>query len=136
MILINYPLDAETGSVYEDLFEDSAGATVGEMQDLLEIPKSLAGKPLFFYNRCTSVDDEDLIGEAYDSDDVMTVWAGALPGPEEEKKDEVSKDIKNDSDYEIIVVGRTQRGWPIFFDGKERKSIKLSKATTSIQLYR
>ena len=59
--------------------EISEKAKVEEIQDLLELNDVV----LFFFNRCTSVDDQDLIGEAFDSEDAVTVWVGPPPTPEE-----------------------------------------------------
>ena len=94
--------------------------------------------PLFFYNRCTSVDDQDLIGEAFDSEDAVTVWAGAPPTPEEEERSRVPKNLKNNSDYEIIVVAHTNKGLPIFLRGNQVKAVKFDfwAWTKIIELYR
>ena len=94
--------------------------------------------PLFFYNRCTSVDDQDLIGEAFDSEDAVTVWAGAPPLPEEEERSRVPKNLKNNSDHEIIVVAHTNKGLPIFLRGNQVKAVKFDfwAWTKIIELYR
>ena len=127
-------LDAETGSASEYVQEVSPSAKVEEIQNLL----GQNAAPLFFYNRCTSVDDQDLIGEAFDSEDAVTVWAGAPPTPEEEERSRVPKNIKNNSDYEIIVVAQTKKGMPIFLRGNQVKAVKFDSWawTKNIELYR
>jgi len=133
-------IDAETGSLYEYALEVSAGAKVEEIQDLLEIP--ISKEPLFFYNRCATVDPEDLIGEAYGSEDVVIVWTSneedANSQKTEEGKRAKPKEIKNETDHEIIVVARTKEGWPIFFDEKETNAVKFASLvwTKKIVLYR
>ena len=77
--------------------EVSATAKVEEIGNLL--PKTDA--TLFFYNRCASVDDQDLIGEAFDSGDAVTVWVGAPPTTEEKERGSLQKNIKNNSKYEF-----------------------------------
>ena len=100
---------------------------------------------MFFYNRCASVDDQDFIGEAFDSEDAVTVWVGAPPTPEDEEEEEEEeeergelKNIKNNSDYEIIVVTQTKQGRPIFFEGNQLKAVKFDSWawTKKIELYR
>ena len=92
-----------------------------ELQNLL--PKTKA--TLIFYNRCASVDDQELIVEAFNSEDPVTVWAGAPQTTEEKERGSLGKNIKNNSDYpDIIVLARTKDGWPIFFEGKQRQAVK------------
>ena len=126
--------DAETGSSAEYVKEVSPKAKVEEIQNAL----GQNDVPLFFYNRCTSVDDQDLIGEAFDSEDAVTVWAGAPPTPEEEERSRVPKNLKNNSDYEIIVVAHTNKGLPIFLRGNQVKAVKFDfwAWTKIIELYR
>ena len=135
-------LDAETGSAAEYVQEVSPKAKVEEIQTVL----GQNDVPFFFYNRCTSVDDQDLIGEAFDSEDAVTVWVGAPPTPEDEEEEEEEeeeergelKNIKNNSDYEIIVVTQTKQGRPIFFEGNQLKAVKFDSWTWTkiIELYR
>ena len=105
--------------------------------------KNVLGKneaTLFFKNRCTSVDDQDLVGEAFDSEDAVTVWVGAPQTPEEDEVEERSqpKNIKNMSDYEIIVVAQTKNGRPIFFKENQQLAVKFDSWawTKKIELYR
>ena len=114
-------------------------AKMEEIADLL--PENDA--PLFFYNRCSSVDDQDLIVEAFDSEDPVTVWAGAPPATEEDEEEDEEergdpKNIKNNSDYEIIVVAQTKKGLPIFLRGNQVKAVKFDSWawTKNIELYR
>merc|ERR550539_647167 len=103
-------IDSEKGELYEKLIEVSAKATVEEIQNLLEIP--ISKEPLFFYNRCATVEPEDLIGEAYGSEDPVIVRTSneedANSRKTEEGKRAKPKYIKNNSDYEIIVVAWTK----------------------------
>ena len=107
-----------------------------ELQDLL----GQNDATLFFYNRCTSVDEEDLIGEAFDSEDTVTVWVGAPPDPEEDDEEERNepKKIKNNSDYEIILVAETRSGNPVCFEGNKVTAVRFDSSTWSknIELYR
>ena len=99
----------------------STTAKVEEIAKLL--PKTEA--TLFFYNRCASVEDQDLIGEAFDSEDPVTVWAGAPPTTEEKERGSLKKNIKNNSDYStIIVLAWTKKESPIFFEGKQLQAVK------------
>ena len=130
-------LDSKTGSASEYVKKISPKAKVEEIQDLL----GQSDANLFFYNRCTSVDDQDLIGEAFESEDPVTVWDGAPPIPDEgevEERSEQIKNIKNKSDYEIIVVAQTKKGRPIFFSGNQHKAVKFDSWawTKKIELYR
>ena len=129
-------LDSETGSASEYVQKISPKAKVEEIQDLL----GQSDANLFFYNRCTSVDEQDLIGEAFDSEDPVTVWVGAPPTPEEDEVEERSqpKNIKNKSDYEIVVVAQTKNGRPIFFKENQLKAVKFDSWTWTkkIELYR
>ena len=115
--------------------EISEKAKVEEIADLL--PETDA--TLFFYNRCASVDDQDLIGEAFNSEDPVTVWAGAPPTTEEKERGTLQKNIKNNSDYsEIVVLARTKEGWPIFFEEKQLNAVKFDPLVWSekIVIYR
>ena len=105
-----------------------------ELQNLL--PKTKA--TLIFYNRCASVDDQELIVEAFNSEDPVTVWAGAPQTTEEKERGTLQKNIKNNSDYEIVVVARTKEGWPIFFEGKKMMAVKFDTLVWSkkIVIYR
>ena len=106
-----------------------------EIADLL--PETAA--TLFIKNRCASVEDQELIGEAFDSEHPVTVWVGAPPSPEEKERGSWQKNIRNNSDYsEIIVVARTKEGWPIFFEGKQLNAVKFDSLVWSkkIELYR
>ena len=127
-------LDSETGSASEYVKKISPKAKVEEIQDLL----GQSDANLFFYNRCTSVDDQNLIGEAFDSEDAVTVWRGAPPSPDEVERSKPIKNIKNKSDYEIIVVAQTKKGRPIFFSGNQHKAVKFDSWAWSkkIELYR
>ena len=100
------------------------------------LPKTRA--TLFFKNRCASVDGQDLIGEAFDSEDPVTVWAGAPPTTEEKERGSLPKNIKNNSKYEIIVLARTKEGWPIIFEGNQLKAVKFDSLVWSkkIVIYR
>ena len=92
-----------------------------ELQNLL--PKTKA--TLIFYNRCASVDDQELIVEAFNSEDPVTVWAGAPPTTEEKERGSLKKNIKNNSDYStIIVLAWTKKESPIFFEGKQLQAVK------------
>ena len=131
-----YILDSKTGLASECVKKISEKAKVEEIQDLL----GQNDAALFFYNRCTSVDDQDLIGEAFDSEDPVTVWVGAPPSLEEDDVEERSqpKNIKNKSDYEIVVVAQTKNGRPIFFKENQLKAVKFDSWTWTkkIELYR
>ena len=117
--------------------EISEKAKVEEIQDLLELNDVV----LFFFNRCTSVDDQDLIGEAFDSEDAVTVWVGAPPTPEEgDERDERREPnkISNKSHFEIVVVAETKSGRPIYFEESQLKAVKFDSSawTKKIELYR
>ena len=133
-------IDAETGELSEHVIEVTAKAKVEEIQNLLEIPMSK--EPLFFYNRCATVGHEDLIGEAYGSEDIVKVWTSNVEDANttktEEGKRAKPKNFINNSGYEIIVVARTKDGWPIFFDEKETTALKFASFvwTKKIVLYR
>ena len=109
-------------------------AKVEEIGDLL--PKTGATK--FFKNRCASVDDQDLVGEAFDSEHPVTVWVGAPPTTEEKERGSLQKNIKNNSKYEIIVLARTKEGWPIIFEGKQLMAVRFDSLVWSkkIVIYR
>ena len=132
----NELLDAETGSASEYVKEVSTTAKVEEIQNVI----GQNAAPLFFYNRCTSVDVEDLIGEAFDSEDAVTVWVGAPREEEKRKFGKIEKkNIKNNSDYEIVVVVHTiNKGMPIFIKGNQLKAFKFDWLNWSqkIELYR
>ena len=117
--------------------EISEKAKVEEIQDLLELNDVV----LFFFNRCTSVDDQDLIGEAFDSEDAVTVWVGPPPTPEEgDERDERREPnkISNNSHFEIVVVAQTKSGRPIYFEESQLKAVKFDSSawTKKIELYR
>ena len=81
-----------------------------------------------------------MIGEAFDPEDTVTVWAGAPPTPEEDDEEERGepKNMKNNSDYDLIVVAQTKMGKPIFFEGNQLKAVKFDSWTWTkkIELYR
>ena len=115
--------------------EISEKSKVEEIADLL--PETDA--TLFFYNRCASVDDQDLIGEAFDSNDPVTVWVGAPPEEEVERSERKNlTNIKNNSDFEIIMVAQTKKGMPIFFEKNQLAAVKFDSWAWSnkIALYR
>ena len=132
----NELLDAETGSASEYVKEVSTTAKVEEIQNVI----GQNAAPLFFYNRCTSVDVEDLIGEAFDSEDAVTVWVGAPREEENRKFGKIEKkNIKNNSGDEIVLVVHTvKKGLPIFVQGKQLKAVKFDWLNWShkIELYR
>ena len=108
-----------------------------EIADLL--PET--NETLYFFNRCHRVDEDELIVEAFDSKDPVTVRTGSS---EEEERARVQKNIQNNSDYDIVVVTRTKDGWPIFLEGKDRPKCDLKAVnfdsfrdmSKKIELYR
>ena len=117
--------------------EISATAKVEEIKDLLgqNYPS------LFYFNRCTAIEDQELIGDAFDSEDTVTAWVGAPPTTEEDDETEdrgEPKNIMNMSGYKIIVVAQTKKGFPIFFEENQFKAVKFDSWTwkKKIKLYR
>lgn len=129
-------IDAETGSTSEYVKKVSTTAKVEEIHNLL----GQNDAPLFIYNRFSSVNEEDLICEAFDSEDAVIVWVGAPREEEERKFGKIEKkNIKNNSDYEIVVVVHTiKKGMPIFLQGNQLKAFKFDWLNWSqkIELYR
>ena len=114
-------LDRKTGSTSEYIKEISPAAKVEEIAKLLPDTDPTF---CFYFNRCVSVDDQELISEAFSSEDTVTVWVGAPPASTETKRKKVKTNIQNNSDHEIVVVAWTKEGWPIFFKGKQLKAVK------------
>ena len=114
----------------------SGTSKVEEIADLL--PQTDA--PLFFYNCFTRVDGDDLIGEAFDSEDAVTVWLGAPPEEGPRKFGQIEKkNIRNNTDYKIVVVARTiKKGMLIFLNGNQLKAVRFDWLNWSqkIELYR
>ena len=98
--------------------------------------------PPFFYNCCTLLDCDEAIGEAFDSEDAVAVWLGAPPPPESEPRkfgQIEKKNIRNNTDYKIVVVARTiKKGMPIFLKGNQLGAVKFDYLNWSqkIELYR
>ena len=116
----------------------SATAKVAEIKKLL-------GKnypSLFYFNRCTAIEKHELIGDAFDSEDTVTVWVGPPPTPEEgdEREDRRSepKNIINKSRYKIIVEAQTKNGSNIFLEENQLKAVQFDSWTwcEKIKLYR
>ena len=115
----------------------SATAKVGEIQKLLgqNYPS------LFYFNRCTAIEKHELIGDAFDSEDTVTVWVGPPPTPEEgDERDERREPnkISNNSHFEIVVVAETKSGRSIYFEESQLKAVKFDSSawTKKIELYR
>ena len=111
----------------------------------MEEIKDLLGQKypsLFYFNRCTAIEDQELIRDAFDSEDTVTVWVGPPPTPEEgdEREDRRSepKNIINKSRYEIIVEAQTKNGSKICLEENQLKAVKFDFGTWNkeIELYR
>ena len=111
----------------------------------MEEIKDLLGQKypsLFYFNRCTAIEKHELIGDAFDSEDTVTVWVGPPPTPEEgdEREDRRSepKSIMNKSRYKIIVEAQTKNGSKIFLEENQLKAVKFDSWTWNekIKLYR
>lgn len=120
-------IDSKTGSPSNCYVKKiSPKAKVEEIADLLGLNDAI----LFYSNRCTSLNYQDLIEEAFDSEDVVYVWIGAPPAPEEEIRRKLPKNIRNNSDNkDIVVVAETQDGLPIFFEGRKLKAVNFKSWT-------
>ena len=139
---IQHQLDVKTGYATEHVVEVSTKTEVGEIQDLLGeevLGEDYVFTALFFFNLCTAVSINSLIVDAFKPDDVVTVRKGVPPTPEEEKRSSVQKNIRNNSDYEIIVVAQTPKmKQPIFLKGAELAAVRFDPWawTNKIELWR
>ena len=140
--MYNLPLDVESGFPTEHVVEVSRKSEVGEIQDLLG--QEVLGEEyeyidLYFFNQCTEVSVTSLIVDAFGPEDVVKVRVGVPPTPEEEERSSGLKNIRNNSDAEIIVVAQTNKmKQPIFLKGKEIAAVRFDSWhwTNKIELWR
>ena len=117
-------------------------AEVGEIQDLLGeeiLGEDYEFMDLYFYNQCTEVSTTSLIVDAFEPDDVVKVRVGVPSTSEEEERSSGLKNIRNNSDSEIILVAQTRKmKQPIFLKGMEIGAVKFDSWhwTNKIELWR
>ena len=140
--LIHNLLDVESGFPTERVVEVSVEAKVGEIQDLLGeevLGEDYDCMDFYYYNQCTEVSLTSLIVDTFDPDDVVKVRVGVPPTPEKEGRSSGLKNIRNNTDYELIVVAQTHKmKQPIFLTGREAKKVKFDSWhwTNKIELWR